>query len=101
MTTEATTTLPVGNEPMIARLQNASTTAGESLTELYQKRVSSALGDRSAFARHQASNLSEETVAKLKEEIERTGVKYIYYTFPLSSRVPWRRWFQRNIICEA
>lgn len=87
MTTDATTIVPVGHEPMIAQLQNASATAGESLTEVYQKRINSALGDRSAFARHQESNLSEETVTKLKDEIQRTGVKYIYYTIPtLKSR---------------
>lgn len=87
MTTDIAIDLPTGHEPVIDQLHQASRTAGKSLTSIYQEQVSSAMTDRGAFYRHQSSNLAEETVAKLTEQIRRSGVKYIYYMIPtLKSR---------------
>lgn len=45
------------------------------------------LEDKSAFERHQTSNLRPEVVQELAEKIQSSGVKYIYYMVPtLGSR---------------
>jgi glutamine synthetase len=86
-TTNIETDLPTGHEPLIDQLHQATRTAGQSLTSLYQHRAHSALTDREAFYRHQSANLTEETVDRITEQIARSGVKYIYYTIPtLKSR---------------
>jgi glutamine synthetase len=41
-----------------------------------------AIDDREAFGRHQRANMEPQTVAALGEEIEQSGVEFIYYTIP-------------------
>lgn len=74
-------------EPHVEKLQTQAIQLGRSLTDVYQERSESALTDNGAFTRHQETNLSDESVERIKEQIERSGVKYLYYMLPtLGSR---------------
>lgn len=80
--TDTTIDRPVAIEPHLELLDHTARTEGCNLTELYQERVGRLLQDNDAFQRHQQANLAEETIARITEQIERSGVKYLYYMLP-------------------
>lgn len=70
------------SEAAISNIEAEEARTGLNLTEVYQKRMAEDLGDRTALDRHTERNLADDTIEELKEKIERSGVKYIYYQLP-------------------
>lgn len=64
------------------RLQPVVNKTGKNLAELYLEYSEKALQDNEALNRHRASNLENDTVEQLRENIERSGVEYLYYQVP-------------------
>lgn len=57
------------------------------IAERFADDAAKALNDNTAFERHQEAGLADDSVARLREEIERSGVEFLYYMLPtLGSR---------------